>query len=447
ELHDDAPTHLLTAATHIMRSNQTTRRAGGRKALGALLLTTIVFATACNKLLDVSNPGRVPVEALDDPALMPTLEAAALQQFQCGFAQFVATGGMLSGEYLSANAFVDNHPWEWRGMVEIKGAPGSCPGANARTVTSMGFYTPLQQARFQLEDASARLEKFTDAQVPNRQKMLTEFAAYAGYAYAILAEGMCEMAIDNGPKMTRAQVLAIAEKRFTTAIALATTLGDASLRNMATVGRARVRLDLNNLAGAAADAALVPAGFVRNAEYSETTPARENRLYNLSVRSDFISVGPDYRNLTVNGVPDPRVKVNDMKRVGADNATPIWQQQKFIAGAGAVPLPIASYAEAQLILAEASGGQVAVDAINRVRALSGVAPMPAPAPGTDMTAIVLEERRRQLFSEGLRYADMNRKGLPFLPAAGTANRKSQIFGAVTCVPLPDVETLNNPNFK
>src|SRR5207247_740109 len=158
----------------------------------------------------------------------------------------------------------------------------------------------------------------TDAQVPTRSKILTEMRAYAGYAYTLLAEGMCEMAIDNGPRMTRADVLAVAEKRFTDAITLATALNDASLKNMAIVGRTRTRLDLGKLAGAAADAALVPTGFVRNAEFSETTPARENRIYNLTVRNDFLSVGPDYRNLTVNGVADPRVKVTDMKRLGPD---------------------------------------------------------------------------------------------------------------------------------
>jgi hypothetical protein len=73
--------------------------------------------------------------------------------------------------------------------------------------------------------------------------------------------------------------------------------------------------------------------------------------------------------------------------------------------------------------------------------------MAAPAPGTDITSLVLEERRRQFFSEGLRYADMLRKNIAFTPAPGTPNRKSQIFGTVTCVPLPDVETRNNPNFK
>lgn len=306
----------------------------------------------------------------------------------------------------------------------------------------MGFYTPLQQARFQLDDAATRLLAFTDAQVPNRARFITEMRAYSGYTYTLLAEGMCEMALDNGPRMTKAEVLAIAEDRFTDAISRATALNDASLRNMAIVGRARTRLDLGNLAGAAADAVLVPSGFVRVAEFSETTPTRENRLYNLSVRNDFVSVGPDYRGLTVGaGVPDPRVRVTDMRRIGPDNNTPIWQQQKFT-GSGAVSLPIASWAEAQLILAEASGGQAAVDAINRVRAVAGV-PALVPPPGSDMTTLVLEERRRQLFSEGHRYADMLRKNLPFITGV---NRKGQTISSLTCVPLPDVETQNNPNF-
>lgn len=416
-------------------------RTARRPMSRVLLALSLALTASCNSLLAVDNPGRVTSDALNDPALAPILEAAALQSAQCAVAQFAATAGMLSGEFWSSNGFVDNHPWEWRGIVEIKGAPGSCPAS--RATTSLGFYTPLQQARFQLDDLASRLSAFTDAQVPNRQKILAEMAAYGGYMYALLAEGMCEMAITNGPKMTSAEVLAIAEQRFTSAITIATAINDASLLNMARVGRARVRLDLNNLTGAAADAALVPSGFVRVAEFSETTPSRENRLYNLTVRNDYISVAPDYRGLTVNGVADPRVKVTDMKRIGPDNVTPMWQQQKFT-GSGAVSLPIASYAEAQLILAEASGGQVAIDAMNRVRALSGVAAMAAPPAGTDIGPIVLEERRRQLFSEGQRYVDMLRKKIAF--TAGV-NRKGQTISSLTCVPLPDVETRNNPNFK
>jgi hypothetical protein len=369
------------------------------------------------------------------------LENAAIGTFECGVVNYAATAGMLAGEYWSANGFVNNHPWEWRGVIQIKGEPGSCNYGRASTF--MGFYTPLQQARYQLEDTYARVEKFTDAQVPNRAKILTEMRAYAGYTYLLLGEGMCTMAVDRGPVMTRAETWAVAEQRFSDAITAATAINDKSLLNMALVGRARTRLDLGNLTGAATDAAAVTdPTFVRVAEFSETTPLRENRIYDLTIRGEFLSVAPAYQGLTVNGVADPRVKVTNTGRIAADNVTPLWLQQKFT-GTGAVSLPIASWAEAQLIYAEATGGQAGLDAINRVRAASGIAPLVL-QPGDDFETAVLEERRRQLFSEGQRYGDMLRKNIPF--PTGT-NRKGQTYSGLTCVPLPDVETLNNPNLS
>ena len=188
----------------------------------------------------------------------------------------------------------------------------------------------------------------------------------------------------------------------------------------------------------------MPSGYVRNAEFSETTQSRENRIYDLTIRGEFLSVAPAYQGLTVNGSADPRVKVTNTGRIAADNVTPLWLQQKFSGNAaGGVSLPIASWAEAQLIYAEATGGQPGLDAINRVRAASSIGPLVL-APGDDFETAVLEERRRQLFSEGQRYGDMLRKNLPF--QTGT-NRKGQTYSNLTCVPLPDVETLNNPNLS
>ncbi len=426
----------------------TPARSAVHSAWRLALAFTLIGSTACNKILDVENPSSVPAEALSDPALAPALAAAAIQTLQCGVMQYAATAGMLSGEYLSANGFVNNHPWEWRGVVEIKGEPGSC--TYGRGTTSMGFYTPLQQARFQLDDAFTRLEGFTDAQVPNRALLMAQMRAYGGYADLLLGEGMCQMTMDNGPAMTRAEVFAAAEARFTDAITRATAVGDQSILNMARVGRARARLDLKNLPGAAADAGLVPAGFVRNAEFTEGGAAqRENRIYNLTIRNDYLSVSVPYRNLTVNGVPgnvpDPRVKVKDAGKKANDGVTPLWQQQKFIAQTGATPIPIASWNEAQLILAEAVGGQAGLDAINRVRTANGVPIITDPAPaGQAFIDLVLEERRRQLFSEGQRYSDMLRYNLPFVK--GTTLR-GNTYSDLTCVPLPDVETRNNPNFK
>ncbi len=409
---------------------------------GALIAVALTATGACNTLLSVDNPGRVPDEDLNDPTLMPALEAGAIQTFQCGAISYAATAGMLSGEYWSANGFVNNHPWEWRGVVQIKGEPGSCNYGRASTF--MGFYTPLQQARYQLEDTYNRAEKFTDAQVPTRAKIMAEMRAYAGYAYLLLGEGMCDMAIDAGPKITRDSTLKLAVARFTDAIDRAGKLPDASLKNMSLVGRARAQLDLGNLAGAAADAILVDSGFVRNAEFSESNLMRENRIYNLTTRGEFLSVAPAYQGLTVNGVADPRVAVVNTKRIAQDNVTPLWLETKFNPNGTATataPLRIASWAEAQLIYAEATGGQAGLDAINKVRAADGIGPLVL-APTDDFEAAVLEERRRELFSEGQRYGDMLRKGLPF--QSGT-NRKGQTYSNLTCVPLPDVETLNNPS--
>jgi len=425
---------------HNIARNPVRRTVNLRRLTAALAVALTTTTVACDKLLDVENPASVPIEALEDPALMQTLESASIQQFQCAFANFVGTAGVLSGEYWVSSNFVDSHPWEWRGVVQIKSTGGSCPGRNA---TSLGFYTPMQQAQFQLDDLFERASAFTDQDVPNRQRMLAEARAYSGYAHLILGETMCEMALDGGPKMTSQEVWAVAEARFSEAITLATALGtgaDAvSLKNMAIAGRARARLDMGKLAEAAADARLVPAGFVRNAEFTTANQNRENRIFNMTVTNRFVSVQPSYQALTVNGAPDPRVRVQNMNVLGQDGATPFWRQLKYTAANS--PMPIASYAEAQLILAEASTDQTEkLAALNRVRALSSIAPLT----GTVTDDIIIEERRRQLYSEGQRYVDMLRKKLPF--QSGT-NRKGQTYSDLTCIPLPDVETLNNPNFS
>jgi len=417
-----------------------------RTVKAALVALSLATLAACDQLLGVDNPASVTEQSLGDPTLVPALAAAAIQTAQCGAESFAITGGVLSGEYWSAAGLVDNHTWEWRSVGDIKNAPGSC--TFSRTTSAMGFYTPLQQARFQLEDAFARLDKFEDADIPNRALLMTQMRAYTGYVLLLLAEGMCDMTIDRGPKMTKEQVLAIADDRFTDAIARATAINNSSLLNMARVGRARTRLDLKKLPEAAADANAVPANFVFNIEFTDGGDARrENRIYNMTIRNDYESVPPAYQNLTVNGVPgsipDPRVKVRDALRNGNDGITRMWQQQKFIAQTGATPIPLASWNEAQLIYAEAVGGQQGFDAINRVRTANSVPTLAGPAPtGQAFTDLVLEERRRQLFSEGQRYADMLRYNLPFQSGV---NRKGQVYSSLTCVPLPNVEVLNNPN--
>ena len=71
----------------------------------------------------------------------------------------------------------------------------------------------------------------------------------------ILGEGFCQAVLEPyGPALKRRQTLAVAEEWFTKGLQYAQTANDANLRNLALLGRARVRLDLKNLDAAVADA-------------------------------------------------------------------------------------------------------------------------------------------------------------------------------------------------
>ena len=82
----------------------------------------------------------------------------------------------------------------------------------------------------------------------------------------------------------------------------------------------------------------------------------------------------------------------------------------------------------------------AVARINALRQSQGIALLPAGTTGS--LALVLEERKRQLFSEGHRLNDMLRHNIAFPQGA---NHKGQAYGPITCMPLPDQVRQNNPN--
>jgi hypothetical protein len=221
------------------------------------------------------------------------------------------------------------------------------------------------------------------------------------------------------------------------------------------VGRARARFNQGDAAGARADAALVPAGFVRDATYSGTGGARrENLVWTQMNRGLFSSVDPGFRGLTVGGVADSRVVVVDAGVNGHDNATRIWRAMKY--GAISSSIPIASYDEAQLIIAEIDAesgtpaGILSAEAIiNGLRSRASLPPYVAGTPAQTL-ADVREERRRELFLEGQRLGDIVRLNITMTPAAGTAYPvKGGVYGSHTgsqlCLPLPDLERNNNPN--
>ena len=73
----------------------------------------------------------------------------------------------------------------------------------------------------------------------------------------------------------------------------------------------------------------------------------------------------------------------------------------------------------------------AAAAITRLRASQSL-PAVSAAEAADPRALVIEERRRQLFSEGHRLGDMLRYRVPF-PTGN--NHKGQAYGPITCMPM------------
>ncbi|HET9985329.1 MAG TPA: RagB/SusD family nutrient uptake outer membrane protein [Longimicrobiales bacterium] len=400
-------------------------------ALGAATLSL----AACGDLLTVTSPDQVVASTLNDPLLAPQLVNGAIADFECAYTNYAAATGALTDEFDVSTAFINWTVWDARILqpndVSLQG--------NDCTVGAWSVYGPLQTARFQAEGTAKRLEGWTDQQVPNRTSLLATAYAYAGYAYTLLGEGFCEMAIDVGPLLQPDSVLALAEARFTSAITNAQASNNTAILNMALVGRARVRLDRGKGSLAATDAALVPAGFRRDATYSSVNERRKNTVWTRNQRDLYTSVAATFRNLAFDGVADPRVPVTNANRRGNDGLTPLWYQMKY--KADNAPIPLATYEEAQLIIAEVQGGQAAVDAINRIHAANG---LPAFA-STDPAAIaaqVREERRRQFFADGHRLNDMLRFKLPFPTGQTLAGIP---YGTVTCIPLSDAERNNNPN--
>jgi hypothetical protein len=424
-----------------------------RQAAGILLLG-VATSSGCDtgELLEVELPGRVLEEALDDPALAETLVRSVISDFDCAWNNWVVVTSLLSDQYMESTGNLALRNFGSR-RVEASDAnlTGTCRAP-------LAAYSPMQIARYQGEDVHRRLENLPDATTPNKTLWKAIVRAYTGYSLVALGEAFCGMVLDRGPLLQPKDVLAVAETRFTEAITLATTANNQDILNMARVGRARVRLDLENFAGARADAGLVASGYVKNATRDATDTRRYNSMCEVMncaqpPRRDA-TIAPSYRAVTWEGVPDPRVKVQTLNLAASDAVSIHYFHDKVTSRAS--PVVVASYKEAQLIVAEAAArtGDLATarTIINQRHTLAAI---PAFDPGGTATQDqvirqVIEERRRELFAEAghrmndhLRFRSTPFK-IPFLGEPGSdhptgVNHKNVPYGPTTCIPLPSIE--------
>jgi starch-binding outer membrane protein, SusD/RagB family len=447
------PITTETTADEVIMEGRNRRFAlPGRRIASLIAVVLLVFTGGCDWLdsaLAVDAPGLVRADDMSRPENAPVLVTGLIADFDCAFGAYVVNGGLLGNELRDASVTAA------RFSLDSRNIDDSSPfGVNACNLSPPGIYVPLATAIWTSNTALELLNGWTDAEVPNRANLLAQAGAYSGYAQLLMGEGFCSAVIQElGPEVPSQQAMQSAVARFTDAIAAATTANNASIRNMAQLGRARARLNLGLLADAAADARAVLASnpqFVRNADASmdDGFSRRWNRV-TAEFNSGFITVEPSYHGLTVGGVPDTRVTVINTNTNGHDGATRVHVVAKYqenrLASNRARPLPIATWREAHLIIAEAERGQEAVDRINVLRAHHG---LPAYAGGTDEEIMqqIIQERARELYLEGHHLNDLRRFNLPNTPETGTAYRQGGSYGSVRCFPIPAIERNNNPNF-
>jgi hypothetical protein len=266
---------------------------------------------------------------------------------------------------------------------------------------------------------------------------MAQTRAYGGYAYTFMGETFCRVAFDGQADQPPLAALVIAEQRFTEAITLAQTAGNTDILNMARVGRARARAGQGKWADAAADAQLVPPGYVKLADRGSENFRRFNDIYYNMTQLGAYTVAFQLRTIA-----DPRLGVVNSGRGAFIPSVPLWITTKYSGTNSGIPL--ATYREAQLIYAEAliEQGQFGqgMTVLNTRRAELSLAPLTATTQAEARTHL-LEERRMELaFAGGHRLYDLLRKNLPWKGANGSTQNANPVtgrpYGTTTCWPLP-----------
>jgi hypothetical protein len=441
----DTKMKIRANSTRIAKGPRSTSRK--RRLVFPLMFVALAPLLACDELLEAELPGQVTDDALNAPELAETLVAGAQADFECGF-----QGHLLGVEAGFANVFqyvifqIEMIQIANRQPRLVEYGQGEC------TSNRDPIWFLMQRGRAQAADAARRIQEEMDpTEVDDLNFLVGKAYAYEGYATQILSEAWCEMVFDgSGETVTRADGMARAEARFDLALMhsqLALSGARAAeaqdIIDLALVGRARSRLNQGKTAGALLDAAAVTPGFIYYSTH-ETSPSRRAGM--VERLEDGFNVHPRDRALMVGGIPDPRVPVENIGPHSSSGVGDWWVQRKY-ADDGS-DLPIASWREARLIIAELDPAQ-SVAIINELRTNPAglhseldTSDWPlatyVDAGGPANALAVLEERRRELYLQGVQMGDDQRTGNFVNWDTGTSPVNAPI-GTLTCLPLPEVE--------
>lgn len=423
----------------------------------AMTLAAVLLAAGCNDPLKVVNPGAIEPPSLGSPNYIPLMVNGVVGEFQPAFGLDAYYSGLFTDELRNHHVYFEEGLIDRRQVLPENGTYVA------------GIYNPLHRTRWLADSVASRLKAMLGDSA-SRNLGLARVLAYGGYSYVLLGEQLCQSALNGQPKRyTSAELLKdYALPRFQEAIAVATAAkaaaaGDSakaraagadSIKNLALIGAARAALDIGDKAQAIQFASQVPSGFVFWAYFSENSARENNPFYGRFVSS----VSGSVTGTPFQGMQDPRVPLPTTPRtVGGVPAYVPNSPATFSTWSGTLPgtpvarssgIQIASYIEAQYILAEAQGPDATTIAfINSRRAVGGDTALASNVSPADFFTAVRDQRRRDLYLNAHRLGDLRRyKDIYGIDEwqTGAYPVGTDTYGSQTCFPESLAELTNNP---
>jgi hypothetical protein len=421
-----------------------------RLAMAIGLATAMI---ACKDVLKVSDPQRFTNESLDNPTILAAVANGVEGQFQQDYDDIVVFTGLLSDELINSSTWID-----WADI-----STGRIRGDWPTAVTFATAQDEMLRARFTSQNAATRIVRVLGDADAAKSPLMAQVKVYDAWADLVLGMAYCEaILVPGGPRAPDLELYKQAVTKFTAALTVATAAGSADWANFARAGRARANLLAGNFDAALADAQGVPAGFIKQAVYSENSAVtwtgqqlhyNRNRSGGLhpslwsrvDTTNSATQASPiQYVKDSWSGLNDARMVVSHPKgALGVDNATRHYGIQKY--SDRTAPITLTSKREMNLIEAEVQWRKgnltAAIDALNSNRT---TAPATLPAfvaaglTAADVFDRLLSERFAELFVEGHRMTDLDRFNLVTAKLGAGRARK---------LPLSRTEILNNANLK
>jgi hypothetical protein len=329
-------------------------------AAGMVASTAVMTGCDTKRVLAVTDPDVARPPALVGAATLPAYRAGAVGDFGNAYnggnadVEQVHAVGLITDEFMNTETFPTR--------IEIDQRAISLTNTSLNTT-----YYDLQRARVSSERAAAAYAQF--AKTAGDSAGIGEVLALGGLTYVLFAENYCgnvplstqepDGSVTYGAALTKTQLLDSAISKFTQALA---TNPPTAIKNLASIGMGRARLDKGDFAGAATAVAGIPSNYQYLYVHDATTPRQNNASWALTVSvARFGEANREGGNglpfqsdgdVKANPAPDRRVadSVRGGNHRGFDNATTQYVQMKYPDRSS--PIVVADGVEAQLVIAE-----------------------------------------------------------------------------------------------